>query len=332
MIDNSPRRPSRYTMADRGRTEGSHCCVPYGHLPVRGTRPGLVHALGTHPRRHSGRLYQPLFVGRLLHLPTPTSPLVNTIFWLLIPISLLAATGRAPRLLGWTVFVLYFEWMIIAMSYGKVDHDRFSLLIALAVLPTAGRARHGDSEMTERGGWALRITQLAVVATYFLSSWAKLRFGGIGWLTSATLERAIIRRGTGLTDLLTSQHWILVASQFGIVAFELSSPIVFLVSRRVRYWIVAFFYTFHVMVFATITISFAPHLAAMTSFLPLEKVRPIVWTRRWFSRWSAASRRPPSTDRAAPAGANMQPSLPEADGGSGKSTDMSATPASAPDG
>ena len=32
--------------------------------------------------------------------------------------------------------------------------------------------------MTERGGWALRMTQLAVIATYFLSSWAKLRFGG----------------------------------------------------------------------------------------------------------------------------------------------------------
>ena len=67
------------------------------------------------------------------------------------------------------MFALYFEWMIIAMSYGKVDHDRFGLLVALAVLPTAGRARHGDPTLSERGGWALRMTQLAVVATYFLS-------------------------------------------------------------------------------------------------------------------------------------------------------------------
>ena len=134
--------------------------------------------------------------------------------------------------------------------------------------------------MTARGGWALRMMQLAVIATYFLSSWAKLRFGGIGWLTSATLERAIIRRGTPLTDVLTSQHWILVASQFGIVFFELTSPIVFFVSPRIRYWIIAYFYLFHAMVMATITISFAPHQAAMTSFLPLEKVRPIVWARR----------------------------------------------------
>ena len=65
------------------------------------------------------------------------------------------------------------------MSYGKIDHDRFGLLVALAVLPTAGRARHGDKETTEAGGWALRLTQVGVVCTYFLASMAKLRFGGL---------------------------------------------------------------------------------------------------------------------------------------------------------
>ncbi len=249
-----------------------------------------------------GVFYQPLLVGRMLHLPTPTHLLVESIVWTLSPLSLLAATGRAPRLLGWAVFVLYAEWMVIAMSYGKVDHDRFGILVALAVLPTAGRARHGDATPTERGGWALRATQLAVIATYFLSSWAKLRFGGVGWLTGATLERALIRRGTALTNLLTATRWPLVAAQFGIVFFELSSPIVFFVKPKWRYAIVAYFYAFHLMVMLTITISFAPHQAAMTSFLPLEKVRPIVWTRRLF-------RRAPSdpTTRAVPMDDGMEP-------------------------
>jgi hypothetical protein len=237
-----------------------------------------------------GQYYQPLFVGRLLHLPTPNAVLVYGIFAALVPLALAAATGRAPRLLGWTVFALYFEWMIIAMSYGKVDHDRFGLLVALAVLPTCGPARHGDRTPTRAGGWALRLTQLGVVATYFLASWAKLRFGGIEWLTSATLQRAIIRRGTVLTHPLQAHPWALVASQFGIVAFELASPVVFLVRPRVRYAIVGFFYAFHVMVMATITISFAPHQAAMSSFLPLERVRPVLWTRNW---WRRRHGRPP---------------------------------------
>jgi len=36
--------------------------------------------------------------------------------------------------------------------------------------------------------------------------------------------------------------------------------------------------------FATITISFAPHLAALTGFLPLEKVRPVTWLRGFVPR------------------------------------------------
>jgi hypothetical protein len=230
-----------------------------------------------------GSLYRPLLVGRLLPLPTPTPLIVHTLFWVLLVLALVAATGRAPRLLGWAVFLLYFEWMIIAMSYGKVDHDRFGFLVALAVLPTAGGARHGDSSPSEAGGWALRVTQIAVVCTYFLSSFAKMRFGGAHWGTSSVLAQAIIRRGTPLADLIASVPGLLIVSQFGIMTFELLSPLVFAVPRRLRGWVVAFFYTFHLMTFATITISFMPHLVAMTSFLPLEKVRPIVWLRRRFT-------------------------------------------------
>ncbi|WP_433460277.1 HTTM domain-containing protein [Micromonospora sp. CA-248212] len=231
-----------------------------------------------------GELYQPLLIGRLLPLPTPTPTVVALIFWGLLLAALLAATGRAPRLLGWTVCALYLEWMIIAMSYGKVDHDRFGLLVALAVLPTAGRARHGDTTRTEAGGWALRVTQIAVICTYFLAAWAKLRFGGLDWLTGSVLARAIIRRGTDLADLIAQVPYLLIVAQFGIVAFELLSPVVFLLPARWRVAMVGFFYSFHVVTIATITISFAPHLAAMTSFLPLERVRPLVWARRLAGR------------------------------------------------
>jgi hypothetical protein len=228
-------------------------------------------------------LYQPLLVGRLLPLPTPTPLLVHGIFWALLAVALVAATGRAPRLLGWTVFSLYFQWMVIAMSYGKVDHDRFGLLVALAVLPTAGRARHGDTERTEAGGWALRVTQIAVVCTYFLAAWAKLRFGGLDWATSSVLARAIIRRGTDLADLIAQVPHMLTVSQLGILTLELFSPLVFALPARWRYACVAFFYLFHLATFAMITISFAPHLIAMTSFLPLERVRPS-------ARWRPAAR------------------------------------------
>ncbi|MEV4138659.1 MFS transporter permease [Dactylosporangium sp. NPDC049742] len=231
-----------------------------------------------------GNLYQPLVVGEVLPLPTPTPLVVGTIYWALIPLSLAAATGRAHRLLGWSVFVLYLEYMIVAMSYGKIDHDRFGLLVALAVLPAAGRARHGDKELTEAGGWALRLTQIGVVCTYFLSSLAKLRFGGLEWLTGATLTRAFIRRGTVLAHWLLGIPGFTTASQIGIVGFELLSPLVFVVKPKVRAAVVAGFYAFHLVTFCLITISFVPHQVAMACFLPLEKVTPVRWTRRLLRR------------------------------------------------
>ncbi|WP_326556041.1 MFS transporter permease [Micromonospora sp. NBC_01796] len=251
----------------------------------------------------SGELYAPLLVGRMLPLPTPNAALVTTLFWVLLAATLAAATGRAPRLLGWTVLALYFEWLVIAFSYGKVDHDRFGILVALAVLPTVGRARHGDLTLSAKAGWALRATQLAVIATYFLAAWAKLRFGGLDWLTGATLARAVIRRGTFASDWLLDVPVLLTIGQFGIMAFELTSPLVFVLRGRARYAMIGFFYVFHAVTWSAITISFMPHQAAMTAFLPLERVRPVVWARR---RLTGLSRTP--FGRAAdPLGAPVSP-------------------------
>jgi predicted DCC family thiol-disulfide oxidoreductase YuxK len=246
-------------------------------------------------------LYQPLRIARLLHLPPPTGTLVTVVFAVLLVLAPLAATGRLPRILGWTVFAFYLEWLIIGMSYGKVDHDRFAFLVALAVLPTVGAARHGDRRTGEADGWALRVIQVAVVATYFLAALAKIRFGGLGWMTGSVLARAFIRRGSALAELIGTPPYLLIAAQIGMVAFEALSPLVFLLSGRLRYAAIGFFYSFHLMSFATITISFAPHLVAMAAFLPLERVRPIVWGHRIVT-W----RRPHAPDDGSPL-ANIRP-------------------------
>ncbi|MFP3902188.1 MAG: MFS transporter permease, partial [Acidimicrobiia bacterium] len=161
------------------------------------------------------------------------------------------------------------------MSYGKVDHDRFAYLVALAALPTAGAARWGDATRSERAGWALRVTQVAVIATYFLAALAKLRFGGLAWLNSATLTWAVMRRGTVFGDWLMDVPGAMVAMQWFILAFELGSPLVLVASERARWRIVGCLYGFHAGVYATVTIAFWPHLVALAAFLPLERVRPV---------------------------------------------------------
>jgi hypothetical protein len=231
-------------------------------------------------------LYVPLNVDEVLFpfIPDPSTAVVQTCFWGLLILSPIAAIGIFPRLLGSVIFVLYFEWMLIFNSYGKVDHDRFAFLLALAVLPTIGRARHGDKTLSEKAGWAFRLVQLGVIATYFLAAWAKLRFGGLEWLWGTSLTWAILRRGTEWSNWMLDHVWMIKTSQVGIIMFELMSPIIFFVNDRIRPWVVGYFYLFHLVTWLAITISFAPHLIAMGSFLALERVRPLRWIRLGFDR------------------------------------------------
>jgi hypothetical protein len=235
-----------------------------------------------------GELYRPLFFGKVLGLPTPGPVMVPAVGILLLVCAAIAATGRLPRAAGAAVALLYVQWMFIAFSYGKVDHDRVAFLVALAVLPTAGPARWGEREASEAAGWAVRSIQVAAVATYFLSVFAKLRFGGIAWLNSASLMRAVIRRGTSLADFLRPHPAVLTVTQYLIVGFELLSPLL-LVGGRVTVAMLGACVVFHVVTYAAIKIFFLPHVMCLLAFLPLERLDPAALVRRPVERKEALS-------------------------------------------
>jgi len=175
--------------------------------------------------------YQPLLIGEWPPLPTPTTTVVEVVKWLLVGSALLAASGRAPRIWGTTTFLLYLEWMVIAMSYGKVDHDRYAFLVALAVLPTVGVAHWRDQRRSEAAGFAVTAIFVAVMLTYFLASWAKIRFGGWDWVNGSTLTRAVLRRGTDLSTWTLDVPGLLHVSQYLMIGFELLSPLMLLARR-----------------------------------------------------------------------------------------------------
>jgi len=230
------------------------------------------HTSGEYHGWVDGRWYQPLVIGELLPLPTPDVTIVQSVKWSSVAAALLALSGRAPRMLGWTVAALWFEYQVIAFSYGKVDHDRWAMLVALVLLPTVGAVNRRDPRLSERAGWAIRCVQLAVIATYFYAGWAKLRFGGTEWVNSATLTRAVVRRGTDLAQPLLDAQWILHVSQWGIMGLELSSPLIFLLNARWRRWAIAGLLGFHVVTYSMITIIFLPHVVCLAAFLPLERL------------------------------------------------------------
>lgn len=225
-----------------------------------------------------GSLYVPLRIGRLLSLPTPGT-WVLVLQWLLVAASLgcavAAARDRPARLGGALVAAGYLEWMVVAMSYGKVDHDRVAFLVLLCVLPTVGRAPLRDRSVSEDAGWAVQLVSLAVVATYTLSALAKLRFGGLDWVDGATITRAVVRRPTALSRPLLAVPWTLHAFQYVLLVVELAvAPLLLVRWRRpeVTWALVAGFLGFHLMTFSMLTIIFLPHCLAMLALLPLERL------------------------------------------------------------
>jgi hypothetical protein len=216
-------------------------------------------------------LHRPLFLGRVLDLPAPTRSIVTAMLVTLLLGAAVAATGRLPRLAGGLTFLLYLWWMLVAFSYGKVDHDRFAFLVALAVLPTVGRASRRDLAPDEAAGWAVRCIQLAVVATYLLAVVAKLRIVGLEWVTSSVLLWAIARRGSFLADPLMDMPVVLTITQAGIMLLEAASPLMLRPGRTQRIG-VALAAAFHVVTFAAIRIIFLPHVVCLAAFLPLERL------------------------------------------------------------
>ncbi|MBC7639857.1 MAG: MFS transporter permease [Rhodoferax sp.] len=232
--------------------------------------------------------YQPLQAGRLLGLPAAGVVLVEVLKWGSVGAALVAMTGRLPRTAGWAVALTWSWYQYVAFSYGKVDHDRGDFVVALLLLPTVGIAHLRDNRRSQAAGFALRAVQLGAIATYLLSGVAKLRFGGPGWVNSATLLRAVVRRGSPIGEVFAQVPFMLHAMQWVLMAAELTSWVIFFLPERWRRLMVLAWYLFHAVTYATITIAFWPHLVMLLAFLPLERYRD-----RVAARWRA--RRVPAT-------------------------------------
>ena len=232
-------------------------------------------------------LYQPVLLGRILHLPAPTVWSMYTLLAVTLAAALVAATGRIlPRVTGYVAACGYLWWVTISMSYGKVDHDHLALVVALFVLPGVGRARIGDTARCEASGWSVRCVQLGVVAAYFLSMWAKVRIGGFpDWPNGSTVQWALSRRGTGLGRKLIEYGPVLKVSQWIMFAAEAISPALLFLRGRPLYLLVLFFAGFHAVTYLLMTIHFLPHAIWLAAFLPLERLGEL--TR---GRWRRPSR------------------------------------------
>jgi hypothetical protein len=223
----------------------------------------------------SAELYDPVELLDAIHQPAPQPWFVHTLRVVIIVGSLVAATGRARRVAGWIVALAFLDWCCLAMSYGKVDHDHLAILVAVFVLSTVPDATLRSAARTEAAGWALRCIEVAVIATYFLSAYAKVvRFGHLHWLMGATFVWAVVRRGTFLATPLLHHPAVLLLAQWGLFALECATPVVLFLGRRARIVAFAALESFHVVTQAMIRINFVPLMVCLLVFLPLEDLAP----------------------------------------------------------
>jgi hypothetical protein len=225
--------------------------------------------------------YRPLQVARLLHLPPPT-PVTMTLVQVAIGLCCVwAFTRRAPRAANAALLAAYGTWLLWAFGWSKVDHDKLTIMVVLGVLalsprlPPVGSASASARALSERWtGWAIRVVQVTFVLAYPFSAYAKIRFGGVGWMGSATFARAIVRRGSLIGDWLVPHPTVLVTAQWAFIMFEVAAVVLLFprLPKAIRYAALVGVLMLHVMTYAMIGISFLPHTICLTAFLPLERI------------------------------------------------------------
>lgn len=233
------------------------------------------------PKGHTPQLYHPLMIGRVLHLPPPSVPLTWTLWAVIVIGSLVLAGGRFPRAFGYLVAAAFTWWVVIGMSFGKVDHDHLALVIAVWVMPSGGRARWTDVGASERVGWAVRWMQIGTISTYSLSWLTKTANASwtAAWPQGHVLAWAVIRRANVVNAQLLEHPWMLGPMQWIVYCAEFLSPLVLFLRRRALLVAALFWMGFHVMTFVLLGIHFLPTVVCWLSFAPLERLTPFLRER-----------------------------------------------------
>jgi hypothetical protein len=176
-------------------------------------------------------------------------------------------------------------WVIgtLTSSYGQVFHTEHLLVLQLAILAAAAAVEPIAPEEETSSGWPLRLSMVVVSAVYVVAGIAKLRHGGIDWLTGDALRSHVAADNlrkvllddpySRLGGWLAGTAWIWPPIGLLTIAVEIGAPLA-LIPGRFRYAWVAIAWGFHVGVLALMWISFPYQLTgvAYAAFLPVERL------------------------------------------------------------
>ena len=175
----------------------------------------------------------------------PSYEEIRLIQTIAIAIGFLALIGLATRL-SLLLFAVC-NVFIVAWTYSFNDfhHTEAPLFLAFGILAFAPvgrvlsvdallRRRRSDapapsllSQEDELAGWAIHLIQWLLVLIYLSAVLSKLVFeGGLDWLNGYTLQYYLIqdtlRKGTLLGGWFSQHHYLVMLSQYVVVAFQVT--------------------------------------------------------------------------------------------------------------
>jgi hypothetical protein len=220
-------------------------------------------------------------VGLLAGFGRPPSP---TFWHLLLAVTIAAGIATA---VGWRTRLstpAFAAGILLVATYrsswGQLFHTEHLLVLHALVLGGAWTIspRRRDPALV------LRLLVVVTVATYVVSGWAKLRTGGLDWVTGDTLRNQIaydnVRKevlgsaSSPFAEWLVPHAWLFPPLAAATLLVELGAPVA-LAGRRLAYAWAAAAWAFHLGVAALMAIVFAYPLSgvAFAPMLPVERLR-----------------------------------------------------------
>ena len=251
--------------------------------------------------------FDPIGVLWFLRTPLPAAAVTGLAF-VAVVLGIAYTAGVAFRLVGPVFAVVLLVLTTYRSSWGQLLW--FEDLAVLHVL-IVGFAPSADAFAVRRGpaarrdsqayGAPVRLAAAVTVATYLLSGVAKLRLGGLGWMSADTLRNHIAYSAARLEVLGGTASplaaWLVAHTSFlaplavGTVALEVGAPMALLGGRIRTGWVVAT-WLLHTGIAMTLLVVFPYPLCgvAFAPFFRLERAPQVA--RAWRARF--LSTRPPS--------------------------------------
>ena len=242
--------------------------------------------------------FEPVGPLSILGSPLP-QPLVAALLVVAVASGLAFTAGWRYRWTAPLFAVLFMALTTYRNSWGQIFHTENLLtihLLVLAVAPAAttwsldGRGRASPDPDSEFG-WPIRTMSMVTVAAYVVAAWAKVRTGGLDWISGDALLHQVafdnVRKAalgdlySPFADLFIQHTWVARPASVLALLVELGAPIA-LLSRRTGRWWSYLAWSFHVAVLALMWIVFPYQLSgiAFASFFRVERMASRVMSFR----------------------------------------------------